>query len=684
MRNPGQMDFGHRRDSHNNRDNHDGRDTRDSGENTNDGAVDIGAVRPIDGVGSNPDNPEFGAVGQTLLRLADASFDDGIGDLADDGRPNPREISNAVSQQTDSEPNELGASGFLYAWGQFVDHDIDLTPAGDLETAPIPVPDDDPVFAPGSEIAFSRAEPVDGTGETTPREFSNVITGFLDGSMVYGTNAETAQSLRGEGGKLLIGEDGLLPETENGILAGDVRAAENLPLTSLHTLFVHEHNRWVDILAEQDRSLDGDALYAAARSRVEAEIQAITFNEFLPVLVGEDAIPAYTGHDPSVNPGISVEFSTAVYRFGHSLLGSTIQRLGENGETIDAGNLTLANAFFATDELRTGGIEAILRGLGDSASQEVDTHVVEDVRSFLFAGPDGPGLDLAALNIQRGRDLGIATYNDLREALGLDRVETFADVTSDPALAAQLETLYGNVDSIDAWVGGLAEDHVNGGLLGETFSAVVVDQFTRTRDGDPFWSEAGGLPADEVEALWSTTLSDIIELNTDVGILQDNAFFAFDRIGGDRRANDLEGGDGRDLLLGFDGNDTLAGNGGEDQLEGGRGRDDLAGGAANDILRGGDGDDTLAGGADDDILEGGDGRDRFVFLAGEAGNDIVVDFGRRDVVDLSDFEIIDSFDDLEFTESEAGATLVLAEDQTVTFNGHEIDDFRADDFLLSS
>lgn len=668
----------------NSRDGRDGGRRDENNNNNNNNDVVVGAARPIDGVGSNPDNPDFGSAGQTQLRLAEANFADGIGEIADEGLPNPRVISNTIAAQDGDEPNELGGSSFLFAWGQFIDHDLDLTPEGTTEDASIPVPDGDPVFADGSEIHFERAEPVDGTGETAPREFANVITAFVDASMVYGSDEETATALRSEGGTLLIGDDGLLPEAPGGVLAGDVRAAENVALTSLHTLFVREHNRLVEEFAERDPGLTDDELYTAARNRVEAEIQAITYNEFLPILVGEDAIADYSGYDPTVDPGISVEFSAAVYRFGHSLLPSTIQRLEENGDVIDEGNLSLVQAFFAPDELANGGIEAVLRGLGDSFAQEVDTHVVEDVRSFLFAGPDGPGLDLASLNIQRGRDLGIASYNDLREAVGLERAESFSDITSNAELAAELEALYGDVDNVDAWVGGLAEDHVNGGLMGETFSTVIIDQFTRLRDGDPFWSEGSDLPQKELDALWSTTLADVIERNTDVDIIQDNVFFAYDRIGGDDGDNVLDGGEDRDLLLGALGDDILNGNGGEDQLEGQEGDDILNGGAAADILRGGRGDDILNGGEGDDVLDGGKGADTFVFFAGDSGNDLVVKFGRNDVVDLTDFELIDSFEDLQFEDDRSGATLVLAENQTVTFDGVRANDFQADDFLLSS
>ena len=63
---------------------------------------------------------------------------------------------------------------------------------------------------------------------------------------------------------------------------------------------------------------------------VVAELQAITFNEFLPALLGEDAIAPYDGYDPTVNPGIANEFSTAAYRLGHSMLNNEVEFIGNN------------------------------------------------------------------------------------------------------------------------------------------------------------------------------------------------------------------------------------------------------------------------------------------------------------------------------------------------------------------
>lgn len=577
--------------------------------------------REMDGSASNADHDDWGAAHQQLLRLAPASYADGVGAMRSD-LPNPRAISNAVNAQGEGEsiPNAAGASDFLWIWGQFIDHDLGLTEGGHTEAAPIFAPIGDPHFDPegdgGGIIGFHRVDPVEGTGETAPRSHENAITAFIDASMVYGSSQETGAKLRAANGYMAMESGDLMPGMAEGQpLAGDVRAAENIALTSMHTLFVREHNRLVDALGAEHPDWSGDQLYMAARMRVEAKIQAITYNEFLPLLVGEDALSEYRGYDPSVNPGIAVEFSTAAFRVGHTMLSSRLQRLEENGQDIAAGAIALRDAFFQPQQIMAhGGIDPILRGAATQEAQAIDTLIVEDVRSFLF-GMGGVGFDLAALNIQRGRDLGVASYNDLREALGLERARDFSDVTADAALAAQLEAVYGDVEDIDAWVGGLAEDAFGGGLLGETFATIVIDQFERVRAGDPYWSQAGALGAEETAALWETRLSDIIRANTDIGAIQDDVFLAYDRIGGTTGSDALYGDGDRDLLIGFVGDDRLEGGDGEDHLEGGEGRD------------------TLIGGGGNDMLVGGEGRDAFIF-AGQFGDDVIRGYEAWEIVQV--------------------------------------------------
>ncbi len=637
----------------------------------------VDAGRSSDGSGAATD--DAGRAGDTLLRLTAPAFGDGIGTMAGTGRPGAREISNVVMAQDADMPEPGGASDYLWAWGQFLDHDLSLTEAShapDAETANIAVPFGDPQFDPfmtgAAEISFSRVDAIEGTGSDSPRQYENAITSFIDGSQIYGSSDVTMAMMRVDGGKLRMVDDML--ETQGmSFMTGDVRAAENVALSSLHTLFTREHNYQVKLLEEADASLTDDQLFEGARARVEAVMQAITYNEFLPRLLGADALSEYDGYDPSVNPGISVEFSTAVYRFGHSLLSGEIQRLNEDGSEHATGNLALRDAFFNPSQLFASGIDPILRGLGQGQSQTLDAFVIEDVRSFLFGPPGAGGLDLASLNIQRGRDLGLGSYNDIREGLGLSRAESFTDITSDADLAAKLQTAYGDIDLVDAWVGGLAEDPVNGGLLGETFSLVMVDQFTRLRDGDSFWSENREFSAQELDALWSTTLSDVIQRNTDIDHMQADAFEAYNRIGGTDGHDYLNGTIGQDLIIGFEGrdrllgrkgddelfgdagNDRLYGQRGDDRLHGGDGRDKLyggsgddmlfgnagndwlKGGSGNDIIAGGNGHDRISGGIGDDLLSGGAGRDTFIFSSYVKGHDRVTDYDIEDRLYFSGF-----------------------------------------------
>lgn len=489
----------------------------------------------IDGTGNNIDNPELGSTGTQLLRLAEAAYGDGLSTPAGEDQPSAREISNVIAAADSSQTNDRYLTDIFWVWGQFIDHDITLTEAAHdeygnpLESFPIEVPTGDAYFDPdgsGDDVinlnrsAFEEDE--DGI-----RQQINQITAFIDGSGIYGSDAELAAQLRTfEGGMLATSDGDLLPYGEGGFFqAGDIRANENVALTSMHTIWAREHNRIAGELAAENPDLTDEKLYQQARQIVTAELQAITFNEFLPALFGTGVVTKYAGYDSSVDPSIANEFSNAAYRFGHTMLSSELLRLDESGNVADEGNIALLNAFFNPSELEQNGIDSLLRGATVNVAQEIDTEVVDDVRNFLFGPPGAGGFDLASLNIQRGRDHGLADYNSTRVAMGLDAVESFSDISSDPEVAARLEALYGTVDNIDLWVGGLAEDHVPGSSMGETFTAIIVDQFERLRDGDRFWYE-NVFSGDALREINGTTLADVIERNSDVSGLQENVFFA--------------------------------------------------------------------------------------------------------------------------------------------------------------
>jgi peroxidase len=522
-------------------------------------AIDLaGLLRPgdlatysSDGTNNNPLQAEWGSTNERLLRLAKPEYGDSISTPGGSDRPSARVISNAVADQGDMDIiSDRNLSAFTYVWGQFIDHDIGLTPTGTTESMSIAIPSGDPYFDPlatGSKAIHtsrSKFDPTTGTSADNPREQINTITAWLDGSMIYGSDTATATALRTmSGGKLKIGADGLLPVNNatnfpSGTLpmandarrvpdhqmlaAGDVRANENIELTSLHSLFVREHNRWADRLAAMNPRLTDSQLYLRARAIVIGEIQSITYNEWLPALLGPAGLTPYRGYNRQVNPGLSNEFSTAGFRFGHSLLGNDVEFLNDAGRPV-ADEIELKDAFFNPTALQGKTIDSIFKYLASDPSSELDTMVVGGVRNFLFGQPGAGGFDLASLNIQRGRDHGLADYNDVRAALGLPRVRSFADITRDASLQSKLQTLYGNVDNIDLWVGALSEDRLPGASVGPTVARIIVDQFQRIRNGDRFWYQ-NAFTGQLLRDIDNTRLGDVLQRNTRMTNLQQNVF----------------------------------------------------------------------------------------------------------------------------------------------------------------
>ncbi len=518
----------------------------------------VGLARPggmstysIDGTGNNVAQVEWGSTNEDLVRLARSEYGDGISSMAGSDRPSARFISNALSDQETDIISDRNLSAFVYAWGQFIDHDIGLTPTAGTESIPISVPTGDLYFDPqGTATKVIRAsrsvfDANTGTSTTNPRQQVNTITSWLDGSMIYGSDATTAAALRTmQGGKLKLDANGMLPLNNatnfpNGTVslandahrvpddelfaAGDVRANENIELTGLHTLFAREHNRQASRLASMNPSLSDQELYTRARAIVIGELQSITHNEWLPAVLGNSGMPRYQGYNPRVNPQLSNEFSTAAFRFGHSLLGDDIEFLDNNGIPI-ADEIPLSEAFFNPKALDGVTIESMFKYLASDPASEFDLKVVGSVRNFLFGAPGQGGFDLASLNIQRGRDHGLADYNDTRVAIGLPRARSFADITRNRDVQAKLQQVYGSVDKIDLWVGVLAEDHVPGASVGPTAGRIISEQFRRMRDGDRFWYQntfTGSL----LREIDSTRLSTIIRSNTPLSNLQENVFF---------------------------------------------------------------------------------------------------------------------------------------------------------------
>jgi len=520
--------------------------------------------RTIDGSGNHPTNQ--GQANQPLLRSLTIGYEDGA-NVPRGGEqnnvdypitlPSARAISNAVSAQSSSVADPNGASDMFWLWGQFVDHDIDLTGGNDpVESFPIPVPCPDPFFDPlpcdNEEIGLNRSVFTTVSGV---RQQTNQITAFLDGSNVYGSDQVRNDFIRDVGGKLKL-ESGLLPKNtaippldnananpfldpEDLFLAGDVRANEHVALTAMHTIFVREHNTIVDELKDKMGIIgnptpqQAEELYQKARAILEGKIQYITYSEFLPILLGPNAITPYSGYDNSVDPQIANEFSTAAYRVGHTMLSTELERREFNGAVSPDGHLSLSAAFFNPASLNNDEIDRLMRGLPSGNGEKVDTLVIDDVRNFLFGPPGAGGFDLASLNIQRGRDHGIASYNQARLDLGLSAATNFGDITDDPAIESALQSVYNNdVNAVDLWVGGLAETPIPNAMVGETFLAILTDQFERLRAGDLYWYEnryaEGDLTDMELMMIETSSLANIIMRNTGIQFINQDVYLVGD------------------------------------------------------------------------------------------------------------------------------------------------------------
>lgn len=522
------------------------------------GTLDFNLYRTYDGSQNNLDNPDWGKAGTNLLRLTGVAYADSISAPTGANRPNPRVISNTLFAQNGPLADPLNLSDFCWVWGQFIDHDIGITPDG-FEPAMIPVPSGDPSFDPlGMGTAIipmmrNTFDPTTGTNSGNPRQHPNMITSYIDGSGVYGSDQERADWLRTfSGGKLKVSAGNLLPfNTLNGevdgeidpdaphmddavglsdrlFVAGDVRANENVLLTAFHTIFVREHNRICDELAHGHPDWDDEQLYQHARKLVGGLIQTITFEEWLPAM-GVN-LPDYAGYDNSLNAQLSNMFTAAAFRLGHTLLSSTLVMMDNEGDPMHGGSIGLRDVFFNPMALIDhGGVDPFIKGMATQTQQKLDAKVVDDIRNFLFGPPEAGigGLDLASININRGRERGIRDYNSIRQSMGLPAYQYFQQVNSDAAVFSSLISLYADINNVDAWVGLLAESPMPGSLFGQTILTILETQFGTLRNGDRFYFENDPVLTNE-EKNWikTKTLHDVIMKNTGINLMQDNVFEA--------------------------------------------------------------------------------------------------------------------------------------------------------------
>lgn len=437
--------------------------------------------------------------------------------------PSARIISNKLFNQTADSvvDNNFRLTEFVTFFGQFLDHSITLT-SNDLKNKAsvenIPVPSDDKRCQ-FSYIEFNRNVKANAKGIQNgqgPIRAINVVSSAVDLFGVYGQN-KLSQELRTYfGGRLRNSADNrnLLPRNDGNInnfdnkmnspksgkrdrgqffIAGDSRSNENPQLTALHTLFMRMHNEIANDLAVKFNTQSDEWLYQSARRVCQAYFQSVVYNEYLPVMTGSklpDCPTTADGpqcFDQEVQIGISDIFSIAAFRVGHTMVGNFVHRRDANGA--DMPKLKLEEVFFSRASLlERDGIEVYIRGAIWNQAQKVDRFIVDALRNFLFEFVKGEsGFDLAAINIQRGRDSNLPSFAEVKQRFLGVTVTTFEQITSDTTTIELLRGVYSDARSVELWVGLLCEDPAGNAPMGPTLVAIWRNEFERLRRGDVYF-----------------------------------------------------------------------------------------------------------------------------------------------------------------------------------------------------
>ncbi|XP_049853246.1 chorion peroxidase-like isoform X2 [Schistocerca gregaria] len=551
-------------------------------------------IRTVDGRCNNPAHPTWGSALQPLRRLLPPAYADGLEKIRQSvsGGPLPsaRLVSTAV--HSDRHVNLSSITHMLMQWGQFLDHDLTASSQTRGFNGSVPKccsdrghsflpenlthPDCLPIEVPPTDyfyqryhvrcLEFVRSSAVPKVDcSLGARDQINQVTSFLDASNVYGSSEDAASALR-------LYRNGFLRYTRmqsrlplpppatghsspelcrynSGVRcfsAGDHRVNEQPGLIAMHTLWLRAHNNLATKLIGINPHWDDERIYQEARKIIGAMMQHITYREFLPIVLGQDVIKLfelnltqkgyYKGYHIKVNPTALNAFATAAFRFGHSLVQPSLLRCDSRHRLLPFNASLHEELTVPTDIYNTGSVDQLLLGMCVQPAQKRDEYITEQLTNHLFQTPSYHyGMDLAALNIQRGRDHGLPPYNSWRTRCGLQSFSDWDQLLKvmSPETVVKLRKVYSDTDDIDLFAGGMAEKPVYGGLVGPTFACIIAQQFSNLRKGDRFWYENGGfdssLTLPQLQQIRHVTLARVLCDNLDtIDTVQPFVFLAAD------------------------------------------------------------------------------------------------------------------------------------------------------------
>ncbi|XP_078479863.1 dual oxidase 1-like [Lampetra planeri] len=519
-------------------------------------------VQHYDGWYNNLLNIDWGSAGSKLLRLAPASFADGVYQMWDEPTvPNARRLSSSVMRGDSGLPSALNRTVLAVFFGQHImDEIMDTRREGcPAEFFNIPIPAGDPAFSnsPYKVLPFQRSQWDKTTGVSTnnPRTPVNKVTSWLDGSAIYGPSRSWCQALRTfDRGMMRSSYDESLPPVSGRSLQlidapcpsyetgssrnktvydfGNPRGNENPFLKALGTVWLRYHNFWAAKIHSEHSDWSDEDVFLNARKWVVGVYQNIVLYEWLPAMLNGSSfqVSEYKEYKPHVHPGIAVEFEVAAMKFHQTMMPPGVYSRNATCSFNQLNASRLCNHFWTNMPFESGrDVDEIIMGMASQIAEREDHIIVEDLLDNMYGPLKATRSDLMALTIQQGRDHGAPTYNEMRRALHMTPIAEWEDFNhTNTEVINQLKLVYnGDISRLELWPGGLMECQ---GGPGPLFSRILVDQFERIRDGDRFWFENtnnGIFTEDEVRDVLATRFSHVLQsvMDIDNSSIQGEVFF---------------------------------------------------------------------------------------------------------------------------------------------------------------
>ncbi|XP_023294043.2 peroxidase isoform X1 [Lucilia cuprina] len=536
--------------------------------------------RTYDGSCNNFQFPGYGIAKSRYSRILRPKYGDGqyapSKSTAGHALPNPRVLS--LSLYGEDTLSDSYRTLLTMQFGQFVAHDI-----SQLYSEGLP---DDCCANPKHKMCYSIPlhpfGPIAMTSGKTCLSFARSLsdkdiacapsglpyaekitttTAFLDLSSVYGNSLEQNIKVRQYKGGLLktslYNSKQFLPiqssssrecpaNNEQCYSIPDNRNQFTPIIAVLQTIFVREHNRLAKILSQINPHYSDERIFQVARKINIAQYQKITFYDWLPLILG----PMYSlanrliysispyeyvnDYDRNLDPAPFAEYAASAFRYIHQSIPGWFSMVSSGRNSNQT--MRLSDYFDRQDSMKLlmegNNFDSLIRGLATQLEKRADGNVDREIKHhFDRKFFDEFGTDLKAIDIQRGRDYGLPSYNDYREQCGLARAYQWSDFINEISeeKIELLKKFYSSPNDIDLTIGGSYENHSGDSMLGPTFQCIIGKQFFKIRAADRFFYEHedknSGFTRDQLAAIRKISFASIFCANgNNLQCIQPNVF----------------------------------------------------------------------------------------------------------------------------------------------------------------